>query len=152
MKNKYIWIGIFLIIALAILLAWPKLTNPHKETIKKWNDLGIECISSHQNISQHIHPHLTVIVDGANQTIPMETGIVRNCMAELHAHDASGVIHIETVDADKKFKLQDFFAVWDESLNKPGYKLEMTVDGILNNELENLIMTDKQQIILKYSK
>ncbi len=153
MKNKYIWLGIILLIILAALFAWPKFTNPYREKIKKWNDLGIEClISGHQNISLHIHPKLTIVVDGAKQTIPSEIGIVRDCMAEIHTHDASGTIHIESVSEGRKFKLNDFFAVWGESMDKLGYKLEITVDGAPSSLLGELIMTDKQQITLKYSK
>ncbi|MEK7114923.1 MAG: hypothetical protein AAB847_01000 [Patescibacteria group bacterium] len=153
MKNKYIWIGLILILILGVLLAWPKITNPYNQAIAKWNDLGIECLSNgHQNAGQHIHPHLAIFINGASQIIPAEIGNVRSCMAEVHTHDASGTIHVESYSTNKKFKLQDFFSVWGESIEKPDYKLEMTVDGLLNDQLGNLIMTDKQQIILKYSK
>ncbi|MEK6951412.1 MAG: hypothetical protein AABX29_00185 [Nanoarchaeota archaeon] len=152
MKNKYIWIGLILILILGVLFAWPRFTNPNRETIKKWNELSIECLNGHQNVSSHIHSHLTITIDGTNQTIPNEIGIVRDCMAEVHTHDALGTIHIESVSAGKQFRLQDFFLVWGESIEKPDYKLEMTADGLLNDQLGNLIMTDKQQIILKYSK
>lgn len=152
MKNKYVWIGVVLIIILVILFAWPRFTNPRREDIKKWNELGVECINGHQNISSHIHPHLTIIVDGANQVIPAEIGNVRGCMAELHTHDANGAIHIESLSLDRQFKLADFFSVWGESMDKSGYKLEMAVDDLANDQLGNLIMTDKQQIVLKYSK
>jgi hypothetical protein len=74
---------------------------------------GVTCL---QNESYHLHAHLTIIKDGVTQRIPQEIGLT-GCAYELHTHDNSGMIHVETAVA-KKFTLGQFFAVWGEPLTR----------------------------------
>src|SRR3989338_1923756 len=125
-KSKYIWVVIGLAV-LAGLFMWPKLNDPNKDVKKAWATANVNCLPSHQNASLHIHQQLEILVDGQAEILPAEIGIVRGCMAELHTHDASGTIHLESVTAGKKFKLGDFFAVWRKPYEREGYKVAMTV-------------------------
>lgn len=153
MENNWVWWIVSIIIVLGALFAWPQINNPDKDKIARWEGLGVECLTNgHNNPAQHIHPQLQIIVNGQKQIIPKDIGIVKSCMAEIHTHDDAGEIHIESIYAGKQFSLQQFMDVWGESLEKDGYDLEMIVDGLPSVELGNLILLDKQQIILDYTK
>ncbi len=154
MKNKFLtWILVIVfIVSLGGLFYYPRTqTNPQTN---KWEEAGIDCLTmGHQRLSQHFHPHLTVEVDETGEIIPADIGLLTNCMAEIHTHDSSGTIHVEAASGAKEFRLGQFFAVWGKSIERPGYTLEATVDGQLYTEaVENLILKDKQQIVLKYKK
>ena len=154
MNNKFkTWFyGIGAAVVIGGLFAWPIITDPNRPLVKAWNDAGIDCLSSHQNASQHIHQSLTITVDGINEIITANTGIVSGCMAELHVHEGeAGVIHLETVLPDKEFKLKDFFIVHGAPLIREGYTLEAKVNGEVVADPAELILADKQQITLDYS-
>lgn len=74
---------------------------------------GVVCLQSED---YHIHSHLTIIKDGVTQRIPQHIGL-SGCAYELHTHDYSGMIHVET-STTKKFTLGQFFAVWGEPLSR----------------------------------
>lgn len=63
----------------------------------------------------HIHAHLTIFKNGEILAIPAQIGL-QGCAYELHTHDRSGIIHIETA-ATKSFNLGQFFAVWGQPLS-----------------------------------
>jgi len=152
-KNKSaIIIVIVIVIVLIVLFALPRINNPDRETVKSWKENDVNCLPSHTNAAQHIHPELRIVVDGRDETLPVNTGIVRSCMAEIHIHDASGTIHVESVLASKTFTLNQFFNVWGKTLEREGFTLEMTVDDVPNSEFDNLVFRDKQKIELKYTK
>jgi hypothetical protein len=91
---------------------------------------GIQCSSSEQTV-YHIHAHLAVFVNGAQRTVPYGIGIPGGtatpettggpyvgsgkCFYWLHAHDQSGVIHIES-PVQKLYTLGDYFAIWGQPL------------------------------------
>jgi hypothetical protein len=68
------------------------------------------------NEDYHIHSHLTIMKDGVTQRVPQQIGLA-GCAYELHTHDYSGMIHVETSTA-KKFTLGQFFSVWGEPLSR----------------------------------
>jgi hypothetical protein len=60
----------------------------------------------------HIHAHLDVYVNGNHVAVPADIGIDDNTfLTELHTHDASGVIHIES-PTQRQFVLGQFFGEW----------------------------------------
>ena len=67
----------------------------------------------------HIHAHVDIFVDGKRVTVPPSIGINPGAgwLTELHTHDARGVIHIESPEADDEFTLGQFFAEWGVFLN-----------------------------------
>lgn len=49
-------------------------------------------------------------------TVPANTGITSRCIAFLHTHDTSGIIHIEAPQP-RAYTLGDFFQVWGQPLD-----------------------------------
>jgi len=143
---------VVIIIVIVVLFAWPKVNDPYKTVVAGWHDAGVDCLPSHQNARLHIHPQLTVTVDGSSETIPANTGIVRGCMAETHTHDTTGTIHVEAIDTEKKLTLGQFFAVWGKPLMRDGYNVEVKVDGAVIVDSESTIFRDKQKIEITYTK
>lgn len=47
--------------------------------------------------------------------IPERIGLVSGCTYDLHTHDATGIIHVES-PAYKRFTLGQLFAVWGQPL------------------------------------
>jgi|GEM_PF-6692725 len=123
---------------------------------------NINCLpEGHQRLSQHFHPHLTILIDNEPVVIPADIGIDANCMAEVHTHDSDGVLHVESASSNKTFTLGQFFAVWDQPfspdqiLDKTAneeYEILMTVNGEPNQEFGNLVLADNQRIVISYEK
>ncbi len=106
----------------------------------------------------HIHPHLRIIINGAEQIIPASIGISLSCMHPLHTHDTTGTIHVEAPE-QRDFTLGDFFAVWNKPFDKnqvldykadAAHEIAMTVDGQPSGAYENLVFKDNQQIVIEY--
>jgi hypothetical protein len=61
---------------------------------------GVQCGAMEGQVV-HIHQHLDVFIDGKQQTIPANVGIIydpkgkSSCLYWIHVHDTSGVIHLE---------------------------------------------------------
>lgn len=108
---------------------------------------GVPCLTSEVF---HIHPHLTISVDGKEELIPANLGIIPGCTYELHTHATDGIIHVESA-VDRGYVFADFLSLWKKPLLREGYTLKMTVDGeeSLN---PNFILKDGQKIILRYTK
>lgn len=117
------------------------------------------CVEHSAGLSMHIHPVLSIIENGQPVTIPANIGIDPTCMKAVHTHDATGTIHLEYPELHD-FTLGDFFAVWGQNFSKTQlldktlddqYTLTMTVDGQPNEDFEQLVLKDKQQIVINYS-
>jgi hypothetical protein len=107
----------------------------------------------------HIHPMLRIIIDGKDQVIPADIGIVNGCMNAIHTHDATGKLHVES-PVQKDFTLGDFFAVWKQPFDRAhvldkvaegGASIRMTVNGALVDTYENTILRDEDQIVIEYA-
>jgi hypothetical protein len=122
-----------------------------KKAAGMWKDTDIACLlNGHDNLAQHIHPVLSIVVDGESQTIPGNIGISDDCMAEVHTHEADGVIHIESV-TPKTFVLGDFFTVWGKDIELEGYTLSVIADGAIIPDPLALELSDGQQIQIIYT-
>jgi len=67
-----------------------------------------------QGVVFHIHAHVDIFVNGKKKPVPANVGIYNTTggfLTELHTHDASGIIHIES-PTRRKFSLGEFFGVW----------------------------------------
>ena len=76
---------------------------------------GVACLI---NENYHLHSLVSIYKDGVRQGLPDNVGR-SGCAYELHTHDVTGVIHIET-DVPKKFTLGQFFALWNQPLTAGG--------------------------------
>jgi hypothetical protein len=67
----------------------------------------------------HYHAHLDILVNGRPVTVPGNLGIdtTQSQLAEVHTHDATGVIHIEAPDKGHRYVLGQVFAEWDVRLD-----------------------------------
>jgi len=64
----------------------------------------------------HIHQHLDLYVNGKHVTLPALIGINDNSyITELHTHDPSGVIHVES-PTNRAFTLGQLFGEWGVKL------------------------------------
>src|SRR3989344_5372444 len=135
-----------LVIVLAVLAIWKQFQTPPVH----FGSTPVACIGGHENLAQHIHQTLTITVDGVAEIIPANIGIKSSCMAEVHTHDTTGEIHIESAQPGKAFKLGDFFAVWGKPIDRPGYTLEMLVNNAKRINGGDLVLQDEQRIELRY--
>ena len=121
-------------------------------------DITTECVT-HGNLGMHIHPLLSIFIDGEKQDIPANIGIVSStCFRLIHTHDASGKLHIEWRTV-RDFTLGDFFKGWDRSFSKgqifdykvdKAHALTITVNGIPSEKYEDLILRDGDRIEIYY--
>lgn len=153
MKNKNLFYFVIIIFVVIGLLVWNRLDD--KERINSFfADTGVECLpGGHQSVELHVHLNLSITVDGEKEIIPKDIGIIRNCMAEIHTHDESGYIHVETVNSSRidSLSLADFFKVWDKEVHREGYILEIIQDGEIKDSIDSLRLIDGSEIELKYS-
>lgn len=150
MRNKKNWIYLVVIIVILILLfAWGRSASETKAGF--WKDTDVRCLpQGHQSAVTHIHPNLTMIVDGILEEIPPNIGVLPNCMAEVHTHEGGGTVHVETMSISRDITLGDFFEVWDRDLLMDGFTLTASVG---EEEIENpreYIMKDRDDIMLLY--
>jgi hypothetical protein len=91
---------------------------------------GISCDALESTVV-HIHLHLAIFINGAEQQVPLGIGIgqpwqVSNtadgpfvedgtCFYWIHTHTEDGIIHIES-PVRRSFTLGDFFAIWQVPL------------------------------------
>ena len=66
----------------------------------------------------HHHEHLDLYVNGRRVTVPALVGIDEQAgfLTELHTHDASGTVHVES-PTQRSFTLGQFFCEWGVKLN-----------------------------------
>lgn len=133
----------------------PENANPFAN--KSSRDLALLCLPTEQ-LAMHIHPVLTIMINGQKQEVPAQIGIEGSCFHFLHTHDNTGTIHVESpVQTD--FHLSDFFAVWGKTFSQDQildskaddtHKIVMTVNGQPSTEYGDLVLRDKDQIVISY--
>jgi sulfur carrier protein ThiS len=107
----------------------------------------------------HIHPKLSVKVDGKTIPVPEQIGINKSLykdrsldkygmkgMAPLHTHDNSGVIHVEST-VNRDYTLGEFLKIWGIDLN--GKSVKVSVNGQPVSDWRNHILSDGEQIDLE---
>lgn len=99
--------------------------------------IGVSALGQEGTV-EHIHQHLDIFVDGKHITVPALIGIYDNqYLTELHTHDTSGVMHVES-PTKRDFTLGQFFGVWGVRLDsncvggycKPKTPWRMYVNGL----------------------
>lgn len=111
-------------------------------------------------LAEHIHPHLTIIVNGQTQTIPANVGVTPTGALPIHTHTADGTLHVESPQ-QLPFRLRDFFTIWGQPFSKRtilghtagrGAKITMTVDGRPSKLFGNLLLQEGQNIVIRYGR
>jgi hypothetical protein len=87
---------------------WPPELTHLQQRLRQ---IGIGFLGQEQ-LAYHIHQHLDVYVNGSQVPVPANIGIISGTgLAFIHAHDTSGVIHVESPTVHK-YTLGNFFDVW----------------------------------------
>ena len=110
----------------------------------------------------HIHALLRIFVNGKREPVSSQIGIDQadQILAPLHTHDASGIIHIESV-TEYPFTLGQFFTVWGVKFtdtqigayrNADGRSLSVFVNGKRIGDPVKYVMKPHDSIIVGYGK
>ena len=115
----------------------------------------------------HIHPQLSILVNGTPFSIPAQIGIDPSlwkdhsldrfgmqsmpemnmaAMAPLHTHDNSGVVHVEST-INRNYTLGEFLNVW--GLNLDGKTVRSTMNGNSLTDFRDHVLRDGEQIKLE---
>lgn len=80
--------------------------------------LGLTTLAGHSGLVEHYHAHLDIYADGKKVSVPQLIGINPGAgyLTELHTHDATGVVHIES-QQQGDYTLGQFIAEWGVYLN-----------------------------------
>lgn len=70
-----------------------------------------------QRLAEHVHTHVTITDGDTPVVIPGDVGhsAEQHFAAEIHTHDTSGIVHVESPER-RTFTLGQFFDEWDVSL------------------------------------
>jgi hypothetical protein len=108
--------------------------------------------------TRHDHAHLAILIRGQIKSVPAFIGITATSICWLHAHDTSGIIHIEAGD-NRTFTLGDFFAVWGQPLSQTvidgeragsGESVQVTVDQQpYPGSPETIVLKNHEDIVLQ---
>ncbi len=96
--------------------------------------------STMEGTATHFHSHLDILVDGNEVPVAPNIGIdiSTGAMSELHSHDASGVLHVESPSTGRTYTLGQVFTEWGVRLDAThlggltagdGARLAAYVDG-----------------------
>ncbi len=80
--------------------------------------IGLPALSS-EGTALHIHQHLDIVIDGKPTPVPANIGInqVAGFISDIHVHDGTGVIHVESPKI-QTFTLGQFFDIWGVKFTK----------------------------------
>ena len=112
----------------------------------------------------HIHPQISVKVNGQPIIVPENVGIDQTLwkdrsldkygmqgMSPLHTHDSTGTIHVES-SAKRDYTLGEFLDVWGGlDTASSGKIVKVAVNGQPVSDWRNHILKDKEQISLEIS-
>jgi hypothetical protein len=120
---------------------------------------GVECHSM-ETTAFHVHAHLDIFVNGQNQTVPSQVGILSSpqCFFWLHTHDTTGIIHVEAPQK-KAFVLGQFMDIWQQKFNGSqaffnsiaGKPVKAYVNGTeFQGDYRNIPLESREQIVLAF--
>jgi hypothetical protein len=119
---------------------------------------SIQCNSMEQ-LTYHVHAHVSIYINGQPATIPANVGIdqTQGCFYWLHTHDTSGVIHVEA-PGPSNFVLGTFFDEWKQKFSQLGYPQQLDQAGWTayvngkqyNGDFRNISLISHTLITLMY--
>jgi hypothetical protein len=115
---------------------------------------GLDALTMEGTVLHH-HEHLDLYVNGRKVVVPAFVGIDQQAgfLTELHTHDASGIIHVES-PVQRTFTLGQFFCEWGVKLNANCLgpyrgKLAWWVDGKrMHGDPAQLSLRQHQEIVI----
>jgi hypothetical protein len=120
--------------------------------------LGLNALGAEGSVI-HIHQHLDVYVNGKKVQVPALVGIdtASGFLTELHTHDTSGILHVESA-TNRSYVLGQFFGEWGVKLTRNCLGtycrgLKWWVDGkrMVGNPAQ-LILKPHQEIVIATGK
>lgn len=151
-KNTWIIVG-GLVIGVVGLIFWGN-SLQSSQPLTFFSDTDVACLpNGHQQLAAHIHPTLTITVDGEEEGIPANIGVNQTCLSETHTHDATGTLHIETTRQERLdvLTLQSFFDVWGRPVEREGFDLTITANGREYESITDFKLQDHMNIELAYT-
>lgn len=149
--------GLTVVILAGIIIA--SMNDPKTKLANSFKGTDAEVVSEQ---GMHIHPNISIMIDGQPQQIPTNLGISGvGPMGDIHTHDSTGEIHWEMNAGPVKkgnLKLVRLFETWGKPFSKDqildakadGKKITMLVNGQPNTEYENYVINDKDKIEIRY--
>jgi hypothetical protein len=118
----------------------------------EWGYVGgaaVDGVSCAKNENYHIHAMVSIYRDGVRLALPNSIGRNNSCNFEMHTHDGSGVVHIET-DVPKTFTLGQWFALWGQPLSASAVAglAGTPTYYVIENEKVTRVTTDPAAIVL----
>jgi hypothetical protein len=115
---------------------------------------GLDALTMEGTVLHH-HEHLDLYLNGRKVVVPAFVGIDQQAgfLTELHTHDASGIIHVES-PVQRTFALGQFFCEWGVKLNANCLgpyrgKLAWWVDGKrMHGDPAQLSLRQHQEIVI----
>jgi hypothetical protein len=98
---------------------FPATLTMSKQHWPAWSHTGtaaVDGVGCAPAVVYHIHALLSIYQDRQRLALPDSIGRGSGCNYEMHTHDGSGVMHIET-NVAKVFTLGQFFALWGQPLS-----------------------------------
>jgi len=93
----------------------PPWNNGVGELQQRLGDVHLDPLAQ-EALAFHIHQHLDIFVNGKHVTVPALIGIDDSSfITEMHTHDASGVLHVESAK-NRPYTLGQFFGEWSVRL------------------------------------
>ncbi len=130
-NSRWLWLSLLVIVIGAgawWIISRPQPTAAEKTAKAKQAHVNlVKSCTTDMATTFHIHSHITIIINGEEQTIPADTGISSTCLHPIHTHDETGIIHMES-PVKEDFTIADFFQVWGKALT-PTKVLNTTVDA-----------------------
>jgi len=117
-----------------------------------WSHSGtaaVDGVGCAQSETYHTHALLTVYRNGVRLALPDSIGRGSGCNYEMHTHDGSGVLHIET-DVPRTFTLGQFLSLWGQGISATSV-LGMPGPAkyyVVNNETITPVTTDPSALAL----
>ena len=150
MKLNVIAFIVIILLFVGGLLWWSaRVATPQAETM--WPGTDIACLpNGHANVARHIHPTLKMFVQGQEIPIRANIGVSETCMAEIHTHDTSGAIHIETTDTETTHTIGDLFAILGEEMEREGFTLTATLNGEVIDNIASHPLQEDDEVVLSY--
>ena len=91
-------------------------SKPHWPAWSHTGTAAVDGVGCAPSVVYHVHALLSIYQDRQRLALPDSIGRGSGCNYEMHTHDGSGVMHIET-NMSKVFTLGQFFALWGQTLS-----------------------------------
>jgi hypothetical protein len=153
-QKKFLVLGIILLTLTGAGFGIFKYLSSPIDIEKNHEQILATCVN-HGNASvMHIHPVLSIAINGDKKEVPKNIGISAYCMRPIHTHDNSGELHVEFT-RQYDFTLQDFFAIWEkpfsstqilENVAEDTHEIVVMANNNRVENYENLVLKDNQHI------